>query len=61
MLTAIVLFALSAPADPPKEKEKELPAEAKKELKKLEGQMADVKAATNQGEGDVKISKRSAR
>lgn len=35
MLIALVLFTLAAPTEPPKAKE--LPAEAKKELKKLEG------------------------
>jgi uncharacterized protein (TIGR03067 family) len=56
MLPALLVLALSAPADPPKEKakEKELSAETKKELKKLEGKWQMVKAATNQGEGDVK-------
>ena len=56
MLTAVVLFALAAPADPPKEKEKELPAEAKKELKKLEGKWRLVKAADANKESDVKES-----
>jgi uncharacterized protein (TIGR03067 family) len=54
MLTAIVLLALAAPTDPPKEKEKELPAEAKKELKKLEGKWQIVKAGSAKGESDAK-------
>jgi uncharacterized protein (TIGR03067 family) len=43
MFTAVILFALTAPADTPKEKE--LSAEAKKELKKLEGKWRVVKLA----------------
>ena len=56
MLSALLVLALSSPADPPKEKEKEkeLPAGAKKELTKLEGKWQMVKAASSQGEGDVK-------
>jgi uncharacterized protein (TIGR03067 family) len=54
MLTALVLLALSAPADPPKDKSKELPAEAKKELKKLEGKWQLVKAVFKEGEDDLK-------
>ena len=54
MLAAIVLLALSAPADPPKEKEKALPADAVKELKKLEGKWRVVKAADANKEADVK-------
>jgi uncharacterized protein (TIGR03067 family) len=54
MLTAIALLVLSAPADPPKEKEKELPEAAKKELKKLEGKWQMVSFVTSQGEADVK-------
>jgi len=54
MLTVLIVLALTAPTDPPKEKVKELPAEAKKELKKLEGKWQIVKAATSQGEGEVK-------
>src|SRR6266545_2295232 len=53
MLTALMLFVLSAPADPP-EKIKELPAAAQKELKKLEGKWRIVKAATADKEQDVK-------
>jgi uncharacterized protein (TIGR03067 family) len=54
VLTALVALALSAPADPPKEKEKELPEATKKELKKLEGKWQMVTFATSQGEADVK-------
>ena len=54
MLTALVVLALSAPAEPPKEKEKELPEAAKKELKKFEGKWQMVTFATSQGEEDVK-------
>lgn len=54
MLTALVLLSLSASADPPKEKAKELPAEAKKELKKLEGKWQLVKAAGSEGQSDLK-------
>lgn len=56
MLTAFVLLAFSAPAEPPKEKEKELPAAAKQELKKLEGKWRLVKAADANKESDVKES-----
>jgi uncharacterized protein (TIGR03067 family) len=56
MLAAALVFVLAAPADPPKEKEKELPAEAKKELKKLEGKWRLVKAADANKESDVKES-----
>jgi uncharacterized protein (TIGR03067 family) len=54
MLTTLVLFALSAPTDPPKEKAKELPAEALKELKKLEGKWRLVKAANGDREAEAK-------
>ena len=54
MLTALLLLSLSAVADSPKEKGKELSAEAKKELKKLEGKWQMIKGATSNGEGDVK-------
>ena len=54
MLTAFVLLALSAPADPPKEKAKELPAEAKKELKKLEGKWRVVKTLEATKESEAK-------
>lgn len=54
MLTALVLLALGTPADPPKEKAKELPAAAQKELKKLEGKWRLVKAATAEKEEAAK-------
>ncbi len=53
MLTAIVLLFLAAPTDPPKEKQKELPAEAKKELKKLEGKWKVVKVADANKEAEI--------
>lgn len=53
MLT-IVLFALSAPTDPPQEKEKELPAAAKKELKSLEGRWRLVKSVDMNKEAEPK-------
>ena len=54
--TALILFSLTAPAEPPKEKdrEKEFSAEAKKELKKLEGKWRIVKLATADKESEAK-------
>ena len=52
MLTAFVLLALAAPAEPPKAKE--LSAEAKKELKKLDGKWEIVKTADADKESDEK-------
>ena len=56
MFTALILFSLTAPAEPPKEKdrEKEFSAEAKKELKKLEGKWRIVKLATADKESEAK-------
>jgi uncharacterized protein (TIGR03067 family) len=54
MMTALVLLALSAPADPPEGKAKELPAEAKKELRKLEGKWKLVRSASSEEEADLK-------
>ena len=58
MFAALVVFVLAAPVDPPKEKEKpkELPEAAKKELKKLEGKWKLLKAAdsTKEAEPDPK-------
>lgn len=56
MLAVIVLFALAAPTDPPKPKAKELPDEAKKELKKLEGKWRLVKAVDSTREAEAKES-----
>jgi len=54
----IVLSTMVASADPPKEKEKEkakeLSAEAKKELKKLEGKWQLVKVRSSEGEAELK-------
>ena len=52
MLTALVLFTLAAPPEPPKAKE--LPAEAKKELKKLEGKWEIVKTVDADKESEEK-------
>src|SRR5262245_44660608 len=56
MFTARVLAALAAPADPPAEKDrgKEFSAEAKKELKKLEGRWRLLKVASAGKESEVK-------
>jgi uncharacterized protein (TIGR03067 family) len=56
MFTALILFSLTAPAEPPTEKEqpKELSAEAKKELKQLDGKWRVVKLADANKESEVK-------
>jgi uncharacterized protein (TIGR03067 family) len=58
MFTAIVLFSLTTAAEPPKEKEqpkeKQFSAEAKKELKKLEGKWLAVKFAYDNKDLEVK-------
>ena len=43
MLATLLALALATPAEPPKEKEKEFTADAKKDLKKLEGVWKAVK------------------
>ena len=48
MLAVLLGLALAAPADPPEDKE--LSAEAKKELKKLEGKWTVTKEVTSNGE-----------
>src|SRR5262245_39624290 len=50
----LTLPLVGAPADPPKEEAKELPAEAKKELKKLEGKWRLVKALNSTKEAEAK-------
>jgi uncharacterized protein (TIGR03067 family) len=50
MLAAVMALAFVIAADPPKEKEKELSADAKKELKKLEGAWKAVKVVRADGE-----------
>ena len=50
MFAAIISVTLFATADPPKEKEKELPEAAQKELKKLEGTWKVVKFGDSNGE-----------
>ena len=56
MFTAFILFSLTISAEPPKEKEKEkeFSAEAKKELKKLEGKWKVVKLADATKEAEAK-------
>ncbi|VTR92533.1 unnamed protein product [Gemmata massiliana] len=57
MLASLLAVSLAlAPGQPPKEDKKapELSAEAKKELKKLEGKWQIVKALGSEGEADVK-------
>jgi uncharacterized protein (TIGR03067 family) len=51
MFTALILFSLTVPAEP--QKEKEFSAEAKKELMKLEGKWNLVKFAAQGMESDV--------
>jgi hypothetical protein len=52
MFTALMLFSLTAPAEPPKEKE--FSAEAKKELKKLEGKWRLLRIGDGDKESDFK-------
>ncbi len=53
MFRMLILFTLVAQAEPPKEKDKELSAEAIKELKKLEGKWLVVKVAAEGKESEA--------
>lgn len=53
MFAALVAVALVAPAEPPKEKEKELSEAAKKELAALAGKWKLTKAANSTTDGEV--------